>query len=382
MKTIYLDNAATTQIDKEVLRAMLPFLKKSYGNPSSIHSLGEEAKRAIDESRRAIAKSMNAEQDEIIFTSGATESNNLAIIGATNSAKRQGKNHIISCVTEHPSVLETCRHLEKSGVSVTYLKVGKKGFIDMQELENSINKKTFLVTIMHANNEIGTIQDIEKIGKICNEKGVIFHSDAAQSFTKAPIDVKKMNIDMLSINAHKIHGPKGVGALFVKKGTQISKIIHGGPQENNLRAGTENVAGIVGFGKATSLMKKTDIERMAFLRDKMIKELLKIPNTKLNGASGKKRLCNNINVSFYFVEGESILLHLDSKGICVSTGSACSQRELKPSYVLTAIGLKPEISHGSIRFSISKFTTEKEIEYTLEKVKDIIENLRRISNVA
>lgn len=382
MKTIYLDNAATTQIDKEVLRAMLPFFKKSYGNPSSIHSLGEEAKKAVEESRKTIARAINAEHDEIIFTSGATESNNLAIIGTANSAKKQGKNHIVSCVTEHPSVLETCRHLEKAGFSVTYLKVDKKGFIDMQELESSINEKTFLVTIMHANNEIGTIQDIEKIGKICNEKGVLFHSDAAQSFTKAKIDVKKANIDLLSINAHKIHGPKGIGALFVRKGTQLSKILHGGPQENNLRAGTENVAGIVGFGKAVSMIKRADIERMTLLRDRMIKGLLEIPNTRLNGPIGKRRLCNNINVSFYFVEGESILLHLDSKGICVSTGSACSQRELKPSYVLTSIGLKPEVSHGSIRFSLSKFTTEKEIKYTIEQVKDIVENLRRISNIA
>jgi len=382
MKKIYLDNAATTQIDPEVLKAMLPFLKSKYGNPSSIHSIGEEAKEAIDESRKVIAEKINAEPDEIIFTSGATESNNLAIIGTANVAKKQGKNHIITCVIEHPSVLETCKHLEKEGFNVTYIKVDKKGFIDLDELRNSITEKTFLVTINHANNEIGTIQDIEEIGEICKEKGIIFHSDAAQSFTKVPINVKKINIDLISLSSHKIHGPKGIGALYIKKGTQISKILHGGPQEFNLRAGTENTAGIVGFAKASSLMKRTDVERMYSLRDKMIRELLKIPNTRLNGAEGKKRLCNNINVSFYFVEGEAILLHLDSKGICVSTGSACSQRELKPSYVLTAIGLKPEISHGSIRYSLSKFTTEDEIKYTIEKTKDVVENLRKISNIA
>ncbi|MFH1209412.1 MAG: cysteine desulfurase NifS [archaeon] len=373
---VYLDNGATTKVSKEVLDSMAPYFLDKYGNASSLHELGREAKKALEKNREIIAKKINASKDEIIFTAGGSESNNLAIKGLAFLNK--DKNHIITSKIEHPSVLETCRYLEKQGFSIDYIKVNKDGFIDLRELEKGINDKTLLVSIIHANNEIGVIQDLEKIGEICKKKNVYFHTDAVQSFCKEEIDVKKMNISLASFSAHKIHGPKGVGALYVKKGIKLNSLIHGGHHEFNLRAGTENIPGIVGFAKATELIKKEDIERMTRLRDRLINELLKIKNTQLNG-SRDRRLCNNVNIAFNFIEGESLLLHLDSKGIEVSTGSACSSQSLEPSHVLLAIGLKHEIAHGTIRFTLSKYNTEKEIDYVVKNVKDVVQNLRRIS---
>ena len=373
---VYLDNGATTKVDKEVILAMEPYFNEKYGNASSLHEFGRDAKEALEKSREIIAKKINANKDEIIFTGSGSESNNLALKGLAFLNKN--KNHIITSKIEHPSVLEVCKYLEKNGYKIDYINVDKNGFIDFKELENKINNKTLLVSIMHANNEIGVIQDIEKIGKICREKNIIFHSDCVQSFCKEEIDVKNMNIDLMSLSAHKIHGPKGIGALYVRKGLKLEKLIHGGHHEFNLRAGTENIAGIIGFVKASTLINKEDTERMKVLRDKLINELLKIENTQLNG-SREKRLCNNVNIAFNFIEGESLLLHLDSKNIAVSTGSACASQSLEPSHVLLAIGLKHEIAHGAIRFTLSKYTTEKEINYTIKNVNDIVKNLRMIS---
>lgn len=375
---VYLDNGATTMVDAKVLGAMKPYFTEKYGNASSLHSFGREAGEALEKARQAIAKRINAEPGEIIFTSGGTESDNLAIKGAAYANREKG-NHIITSAIEHPAVINACKTLEKEGFKLTVLGVDSKGFVDMEQLKQGITDKTILVSIMHANNEIGTIQDIDAIGKICKEKEVLFHSDAVQSFTKVPIDVKKTGVDMLSFSAHKIHGPKGIGALYIKKGTLVRKIQDGGSQEFHRRAGTENVSGAVGFARAVELSKEKDIAKIVKLRDRLITGLRKIPDTLLNGPSREKRLCNNVNIVFRFIEGEAMLLHLDMKGIAVSTGSACSQRDLKPSHVLTAIGLRPDVAHGSIRFTPSKFNTAKEIDYTIKCVKQVVENLRQIS---
>lgn len=375
---VYLDNGATTMVAKEVLEEMLPYFTEKYGNASSLHKFGQEAKKALENSRKAIAKKINALPEEIIFTSGGTESINLAIKGIAYANQERG-NHIITSKIEHPAVLKTCRELENNRFKVTYLNVDKEGLVKLDELKKAITSKTILVTIMHANNEIGTIQQIEEIGKICKEKNIFFHTDAVQSFSKVQIDVKKMNINLASFSSHKIHGPKGVGALYIKKGVKIKKQKYGGHQEFGLNAGTENIAGIVGFAKAATLMTEKDIKRMEKLRDNFINAVEKsIKDVKLNG-SRKQRLCNNISFSFKFIEGESLLTHLDFEGIAVSTGSACASGSLEPSHVLLAIGLKHEIAHGTIRFTISKYTAEKEIEYTVAKLKKIVEKLRGIS---
>jgi len=320
---IYLDNAATTVVDEKVLKAMSPYFNKKFGNASSLHFLGQEAKRALESSRKIIAKSINASPEEIIFTSGGTEANNLAIKGVAFANKNKGK-HIITTKIEHDCVLNSCKWLEKQGFEVTYLNVDKEGFVNLNELEKAIRKDTVLVSIIHGNNEIGTIQDLEKIGEICRKNNVYFHTDACQSYTKVKIDVKKQNLDLVTLNAHKIHGPKGVGALFVKKSTKIEVWQHGGGHEFNLRSGTENIPGIVGFAKASKLINSKDISKMERLKDKLISGILeKIPGTRLNGpANKKKRLCNNINFSFSGVEGEAIGTYLDSYGICSSSGSA------------------------------------------------------------
>lgn len=378
---VYLDNAATTMVDPKVVKAMLPYFSEKFGNASSIHQFGKEAKKAIERSRSIIAKKINADPSEIIFTSGGTESDNLAIRGVAHANKHLG-NHIITSKIEHPAILKTCNSLMEEGFEVTFIDVDSEGFVDLKALEEAITKKTILVSIMHANNEIGTIQPIEKIGKICKKKRVLFHTDAVQSFTKVPIDVRKMNIDLLSMSSHKIHGPKGVGALFVRKGVKIREEITGGMHERGLRAGTENVPGIVGFGKAVELLKEADIKRMRKLRDKLISELLKIRDSKLNGAKGRKRLCNNVNVGFRGVEGESLMMYLDTKGIACSTGSACSNLLIKEggiSHVLQAICKDLEFANSSIRLTLSKFNTEKEIKYTIESVKEIVGHLREIS---
>lgn len=377
----YLDNGATTQVAKEVSQAMQTMLTKKFGNPGSLHSFGEEAKTEMEKAREIIAKKINAEPSEIIFTSGGTESNNLAIRGIAYKNKEQG-NHIITSAIEHPSVLRTCEALEKEGFKITYLSVDKGGFIDLKKLEDAITPQTILVTIMHANNEIGTIQDIKSIGKICDAKKVVFHTDAVQSFTKVPIDVKDMNIGLMSLSAHKIHGPKGIGVLFIRKGVRLKPLFTGGEQESKIRSGTENTSGIVGFGKAVELIKEKDVEKMKQLRDKLIKGLEKIPDVIINGPRGEKRLANNVNASFKYVEGESLLYHLDGKGIAVSTGSACSSHSLSPSHVLISIGLIPEVAHGSLRLTISRYTTKEEIEYTVKTLKEVVEGLRKISPLA
>ena len=374
---IYLDNAATTKVDESVLKKMKTYFDEKYGNASSLHSLGQEAKLALEESREVIAKSINAKVDEIVFTSGGTESNNLALKGLFFA--NPDKNHIVTTKIEHDCVLNASKWLEKQGVKVTYLDVDKEGFINLDELKKAITGKTLLVSVIHGNNEIGTIQDLDAIGKICKDAGVLFHTDACQSYTKAEIDVKKQNLSLVTLNAHKIHGPKGVGALYIRDGMKIEPIAHGGGHEENRRSGTENISGVVGFAEAVRIAKKSDVVKMSKLRDKLIEGLSKIPGSKLNGSRGDKRLCNNVNFSFEGVEGEAVGGYLDSKGICSSTGSACSSKSLEPSHVLTALGLKPEEAHGSLRLSLSKFTTEQEIDKVLEVMPGIIQKLRKIS---
>ncbi len=373
---IYLDNAATTKVDKNVLKSMGPYFNKKFGNASSVHQIGQEAKNALEKSRKIIAKSIGAKRNEIVFTSGGTESNNLALKGLFFANPH--KKHIITTKIEHDCVLETCKWLEKLGAEVTYLDVDKEGFIDLNQLKNSIREDTLIVSIIHGNNEIGTIQDLESIGEICKEKNVLFHTDACQSFTKADINIKKMNLDLVSLNSHKIHGPKGVGALYIREGTKITPLFHGGGHERGFRSGTENVSGIVGFTKAVKISSNKDVERMKKLRDELIEGILDIPNVKLNG-SKEKRLCNNINVSFTNIEGESIGGYLERKGIYTSTGSACSSHSLKTSHVLKAIGCTDLEANSSIRISISKYTTKKEIEYVIENLKKIVKKLRSIS---
>ncbi|MBU1129334.1 MAG: cysteine desulfurase [Nanoarchaeota archaeon] len=380
MKPLYFDNAASTKVDSEVLKEMLPYFSEQYGNASSIHQVGQKARQALEKSRRIIAREINAKRHEIIFTSGGTESNNFTLKGLffENYPK---KDHLIVSKIEHDCILNTCKWLESRGAKITYLDVDEKGFVNLEQLKNSINEKTFLVSIMHANNEIGTIQDLETIGKICKEKKVLFHTDACQSFTKVLIDVKKINLDLVSLNSHKIHGPKGVGALYIKEGTLITPLMHGGGHEHKMRSGTENVSGIVGFARAVEIAKKKDVENMKKLRDKMIKGILEIENAKLNGPIMEKRLCNNVNVCFNNVEGEAIGGYLENAGIYTSTGSACASHSLESSHVLKAIGLKQIQINSSIRISINKYTTEKEVDYFLEKIYEIIKKLRRFSPV-
>ncbi len=378
MKPTYLDNAATTKVDEKVLKVMLPYFSEKYGNASSLHLAGEESRRAIEESREIVAKSIGAKYKELIFTGSGTESNNFALKGLffQNYPK---KNHIITSKIEHDCVLNTCKWLKTLGAEITYLDVDSEGFVDLAQLKDSITEKTFLVSIIHGNNEVGTIQDLDAISKICREKKVLFHTDACQSFTKVGINVKKQGIDLMTINAHKIHGPKGVGALYIKEGVRISPLLHGGGQEFKARSSTENVAGIVGFAKSVKIASGRDVKNMFKLRDYFIEELLKIDNVKLNGAEGMDRLCNNINVSFHNIEGESIGSFLNAKQIFTSTGSACSSRSLEPSHVLQALGLSPFDSNSSVRISISKYTTKGEVDFALQEIKKTVEKLRKIS---
>lgn len=380
MKTIYLDNGATTMADPKVIEAMMPFFSEKYGNASSTHHKGQEAKIALEDSRAIIAKSIGAKPEEIIFTSGGTESNNLAIKGVVFANKKKG-NHIITTKIEHDCVLNACKWLETQGFKVTYLNVDKEGFIDLKELEKAMTKQTILVSVIHGNNEIGTIQDLDAIGKICRKSNVYLHTDACQSYTKTDIEVRKQNIDLMTMNSHKIHGPKGVGALFVRKGISITPLSHGGGHEYNMRSGTENVSGVVGFAKAVKLADNKHRKYMTKLRDRIIDEVLKMPDVILNGPSGEKRLCNNANFSFKYVEGEAIGGYMDAEGICTSTGSACSSKSLEPSHVLIAIGLPPETAHGSLRITISRFTTEEEAGRFLEVLPKIIKKLRAISSI-
>jgi cysteine desulfurase len=350
---------------------------EGYGNASSQHAKGQAAKQAMEKARKIIAKSIGARTHEIIFTGSGTESNNLVVKGLFFENYPE-KNHIIVSKIEHDCILNACKWLETQGADVTYLDVDGEGFVKVEDVENAITDKTILVSVIHGNNEIGTIQDLEPIGKVCREKGVLFHTDACQSFTKTELDVKKQNLDLVTLNAHKIHGPKGVGALYIKDGIKITPLAHGGGHENNLRSGTENIPGIAGFAKSVSVASKKDVERMKELRNKLIGGILKIENTKLNGPR-ENRLCNNVNISFSNIEGEALGGYLENEGVFTSTGSACSSHSLEPSHVLKAIGLTPIQINSSIRISISKYTTEEEVDYFLDVLPKIVEKLRRIS---
>ena len=380
MTPIYLDNAATTKIDKEVVKAMQPYLEEFYGNPSSVHIKGQETKKAIENARKIIADSINSKPEEIYFTSGGTESNNWALKGLFFEYFPK-KNQIITTKIEHDSIINTCKWIEKKGGKVIYLDVDKEGFINLEQLKKSLTPKTFLISIMHANNEIGTIQNLDEIGKIAKEKGILFHSDAAQSYTKIPIDTKKIKIDLMTINSHKIYGPKGVGALYIKEGTKIDPLIHGGGHERKKRSGTENVAGIVGFSKAVEISKKFDYKKISRLRNRLMEGILNsIPNTKLNGPR-ENRLPNNVNISFKNCEGEALGAYLENKGIYVSTGSACMSNTDAESHVLKAIGLNPKEQDSTIRFTLGKDTTEKDINYVLKILPEIVEKMRKIGGL-
>lgn len=376
---IYLDNAATTQIDPAVLRAMLPFLEKDYGNPSALYSMGQSAKEAMESARIIIARAIGAKEQEIIFTSGGTESNNFAIKGIVFANKNKG-NHIITTRLEHSSVLKVCQWLEKQGFKITYLDVDKKGFVKPGDLEKAITKKTILVSIIQGQNEIGAIQDLKTLGEICSKHNVYFHTDACQSFTKTGLNAKLQKVDLISLNAHKIHGPKGVGALYVRIGTKIEAWQQGGGQERGLRSGTDDVAGIVGFAKAVeTALNKKHIQKMYCLKERLIDGLLKIPKIKINGPTDKKGLYHIVSASFLGIEGEALLGLLDLEGICVSTGSACASHSLEPSPTLLAIGLSPQEANGTIRFSLSRLNTSQEIDKLLRILPKAVEKLRKIS---
>jgi cysteine desulfurase len=383
MKRIYMDHAGTTPMRKEVLEAMLPYLTDRFGNASSIYSYGREAKTALEDSREKVAGLIGADARELFFTAGGSESDNWALRGIAAANGDKG-NHIITSSIEHHAVLHTCQDLEKQGYKVTYLPVDKFGLVDPEHVNNAITDETILVSIMHANNEIGTIEPIAEISKVIKQKrkNIYFHTDAVQTVGKIPVNVNDLGVDLLSISSHKIYGPKGVGALYIRKGTKIKPFITGGAQESQRRAGTENVPGIVGFGKAAELIGKElekEHERLSKLRDKLIHGIMeKIPHVRLNGHP-TRRLPHNVNLCFEFIEGESLLLNLDMKGICASSGSACTSGSLEPSHVLLAIGLPHEIAHGSLRLTLGRDNTEEDVNYILEILPDIVSKLREMS---
>lgn len=382
MKKIYLDYAATTPVDPRILSSMLPYFSKNFANTMSLHEMGQSSDEVVENSREIIASFINAKKEEIYFTSSATESNNLALKGMAFANREKNKDHIIISSIEHDCVLESSRWLKRQGFKVDELEVDKFGFINLNQLKKLITKKTVLVSIIHGNNEIGTIQDIKTIGKICHEKGTFFHTDASQSIGKVKIDVQKMNIDLLTASSHKIYGPKGTAILYVRKGVIIEPIIHGGGHENGLRSSTLNVPGIIGMAKAVEILKKEgDKEniKQAKLRDMLINGILKnIKGTHLNGHPNQ-RLSNNANISFPSIEGESLLMELDFEGVEVSTGSACSSHNLMPSHVLMALGAKPQTAHGSIRLSVGRFTTEEEINKTIKVFQKVVNKLKQYS---
>jgi len=382
MRKIYLDHNATSPMDKQVLEAMLPYYNEAFGNASSIHEFGRVARKGVDEARQQLSASLGAKDvDEMVFTAGGTEADNYAIKGAAAALKSKG-NHIITSVIEHHAVLNTCKFLEKNGFKVTYIPVDKYGVVEIDKLKKAITDKTILVSIMYANNEMGTIEPIEEIAKITKEKGVLFHTDAVQAVGKLPINLSKSGIDLLSLSAHKIYGPKGVGALYIRKGTKLTSLLHGGYHEKNRRAGTENCAGIVGLGKAVELAVKNmsqDSERVKALRDRLHKGLTEtIKHTHLNGHP-ENRLYNTVNISFEYLEGESIILNLDMEGVGVSTGSACTSGSLEPSHVLTAMGTDVVKAQGSIRFSLGKGNTEEDCDFVIKAMPPIVDRLRKMS---
>ncbi len=380
-RIIYMDHSATTYTKKEVVDAMLPYFTEHFGNPSSIYGIAHESKNAVDAARAQVAKALGADPDEIYFTSGGSESDNWAIKGVAWANRKRG-NHIITSQIEHHAVLHTCQFLEKEGFVVTYLPVDQYGLVDPAELEKAITDKTILISIMYANNEIGTIEPIAELGAVARKHKAYFHTDAVQAIGNVPIDVKAQNIDLLSLSAHKFYGPKGAGALYIKKGVRIQNLIHGGGQERKRRAGTENLAGIVGMGKAIGLAT-ADIpghnRKIQAMRDRLIITVLeKIPHTRLNGHP-EKRLPGNFNVSFEFIEGESMLLWLDDEGICASTGSACTSGSLEPSHVLLATGLPVEVSHGSLRLTLGDVNTDEDVDTVLEVLPKVVSRLREMS---
>jgi|YelNatPaOPRAMG01_1025707.scaffolds.fasta_scaffold00021_66 cysteine desulfurase len=381
MRRVYLDHNATTPVREEVLAAMLPYFSERFGNASSVHSFGREARRALEEARETIARAIGAEPSEVLFTGSGTEADNTAIKGVALAQREKGR-HIITSKVEHKAVLETCKFLEKQGFRVTYLPVDRTGMVSPESVEEAIEEDTILVSVMHANNEVGTVNPIARIGAICRERGILFHTDAVQSFCKLPIQVREMNIDLASFSAHKIYGPKGVGALFVRRGVRFLPLLHGGEHERNRRAGTENVPGIVGFAKAVELAlaeREEECQRLTRLRDRLWEGIRRrIERVHLNGHP-TERLPGTLNVSFEGVEGESILLSLDLKGVAASSGSACTSGSLSPSHVLAAMGIPPELAQSAVRFSLGRSNTEEDIDYTVEILPEIVARLRQMS---
>ncbi len=380
-KLIYLDHAATTPTHPDVLAAMMPYLTEQYANPSTLYTFGREANVVVEEARAKVASLIGADPSEVYFTSGATESDNWAVIGAALAHEKKG-NHIITSAIEHHAVLETCEYLQKRGFELTVIPVDEFGLVDPEAVRNAITDKTILISIMHANNEIGTIEPIAEIGAIAHEKGILFHTDATQSVGKIPIDARAMNVDLLSLSAHKLYGPKGIGALYIRKGARIQPYLHGGGQESRKRAGTHNVAGIIGLGKACEIAQTTMAEesaRLTELRDWLIERIIStIPSVRLNGHP-TKRLPNNVNVSVQGIEGESMILSLDMFGICVSSGSACTSGDLSASHVLLGIGLPHELAHGSLRMTLGRATTREDLEKVVESLTGIVTRLRAMS---
>jgi cysteine desulfurase len=380
MRRIYLDNSATTQVSDEVMNAMQPYNNEKYGNASSLYTRGREAAEAIEKARQQVAGAIGADTKEVIFTSGGTESDNIAIIGAARAYRDHG-NHIITSSIEHPAVMQTMEHLKLEGYRVTHVPVDREGILDVNALNEAITPDTILISIMHVNNEIGTIQPVHEIGKIAQENDILFHTDAIQSFGKIDVNVDYLGADLLSLSGHKVHGPKGVGALFVRKGTKLKAIMYGGGQERGLRSGTENVPGIVGMGQASELAVRdlyANAAHMTRLRDRLIDGIMKEEYVRLNGHK-TKRSPNNVNVSFHFIEGESLVLMLDAQGVETSTGSACSSKELQPSHVLLATGMRPEEAHGSLRLTNSQYNTTEDIDYVLNVLPGITQKLMAMS---
>ena len=376
-----MDHSATTPVAAEVLEAMLPYFSQRFGNASSLHGFGREAKEALEESRQRVARLLNAHPGEIVFTSGGTESDNLALRGIAYKNRNSGR-HIITSQIEHPAILETCRSLEQEGFSVTYLPVNREGLIELSELERAIRPDTILISIMHANNEVGTIQPLEEVGRLAADRDIYLHTDAVQTVGKIPVDVEAMGADLLSLSAHKLYGPKGVGALYIRRGTKMQSLSTGGGHERNLRSGTENVAGIVGLARAADLAGEemaAEGQRLSQLRDRLADLVLgRVKDAWVNG-SMEKRLPGSLNFGFSYVEGESLLLYLDSKGIAVSTGSACSSHKLEPSHVLLALGLKPEECHGSLRITMGRSNSQEQVDYVAECIAEAVERFRMMS---